>query len=120
MFWLGGGKSENAHRFSWTVANGPVPRGMVVMHLCNNKGCVNPAHLRVGTPRENALMASKDGLLCVGEQNRGGGKLTEVEVLEILADREDLGCCRAAKKYGVSKTTILAIRRRHIWKHVAP
>ena len=117
VFWLGGGKSENAHRFAWSVVNGPVPAGMVVMHLCNNKGCVNPSHLQVGTPKENALMAAKDGLVYVGERNGGGGKLTEQAVREVLADKS-IGCWRAAKKYGVSKTTILAIRSRRIWKHV--
>lgn len=44
-----------AHRFSWTLANGPIPEGLVIDHLCRMPPCVNPAHLRVVTPRTNTL-----------------------------------------------------------------
>lgn len=48
------GKRHPAHRLSWTMANGPVPYGMVVDHVCHNKSCVNPAHLRLATTKQNA------------------------------------------------------------------
>lgn len=51
-----------AHRFAWEQANGrPVPRGKVVMHTCDNPRCANPAHLRVGTQRENVHDAMRKG-----------------------------------------------------------
>ncbi|MDB2192085.1 HNH endonuclease signature motif containing protein [Mycobacteroides abscessus] len=44
-----------AHRASWIVANGPIPEGMTIDHLCRNKLCVNPSHMEVVTNQENIL-----------------------------------------------------------------
>lgn len=48
------GRHWRAHRLAWALANENEPDGLV-LHSCDNPPCVNPAHLRVGTARDNAI-----------------------------------------------------------------
>lgn len=50
-----------AHRVSLEVFKGPIPEGHVAMHLCNNRPCIAPLHLKPGTQSENLLQCVRDG-----------------------------------------------------------
>lgn len=51
-FWLHG-REVQAHRFSYELANGPIPDGQLIDHKCHNGICVNPTHLRLATNKQN-------------------------------------------------------------------
>jgi hypothetical protein len=118
---IGHQKTMNAHRLAYVLTHGPVPDGMYVCHKCDNRRCVNPEHLFVGTPTENNRDAIQKGRVRYrgqsGEQNPSA-KLTRNEVEEI---RRQIACGTASKaqlaaQYGVSADHISAIARRRCWK----
>lgn len=57
------GKRMKAHRYAWERANGPIPEGMMIDHICWNRACVNVEHLRLATHAQNAenLKAGRAG-----------------------------------------------------------
>ena len=116
---------EGAHRVSWKLSKGSIPSGMMVCHHCDNRTCVNPDHLFLGTAKDNMMDAGKKGRMNWKNPSRPGlpkgsshhaAKLTEAEVLEIRAS-SSLGV-DLAKDYGVSPNTISRIRRREIWASI--
>lgn len=51
-------RKTTAHRVAFTAVHGPIPDGLTVDHICHNRRCVNPAHLRLLTRPENASLNS--------------------------------------------------------------
>lgn len=123
FFWVGGKKrSEFAHRLVviWRGETIPPGPGWHVMHSCDNKLCVNPAHLSVGKNQDNRADCVAKKRHAVGEKNGGGGKLRDAQVKEIKGlQRDGWGCSRLSKRFGVSMQTIKAIKRGRIWSHIA-
>jgi len=117
-----GGRTYKAHRLSYELHNGALPAGAHVLHACDRPGCVNPAHLRAGTQKENtADMVSRGrhaGWDSKGVKN-GRVKLTESSVLDIR-ERAARGCSQAemAREYKVSEAAVSLIVSRKNWRHI--
>lgn len=101
--------------------------GQVVLHRCDNRCCVRPDHLSVGTQRDNLYDAVSKGRLRFGMgthknrgQNNASAKLTVAQVIEIRAhyDSSRVSQRQLAKKYGVSSTTISDIGKRLSWTNI--
>jgi hypothetical protein len=113
---------------------GPIPDGLRVCHRCDNRLCVRPDHLFLGTDADNAADRHAKGREAMGVRNgrhtrpnttargmKGGrAKLTDDDVHAIRADHAAglAGFKRLANRYGVDDSTIAAIVRRRTWTHI--
>lgn len=104
-----------AHRYAFAITNGPIPKGMLVMHLCDRRHCVRPEHLRIGTHGDNTADCVTKGRHAHGEKTPIS-VLTEQDVRAIRSSAE--GVWVLAARFGVSATTISHVRRRKTWRHV--
>jgi len=100
-----------AHRASWELHRGPIPPGLEVCHQCDNPRCVNPAHLFVGSHRDNMADMRVKGR---GYLYR---KLTP-EAVSAIREALASGERRAvdlAREHRVHPTTISQIKRGYSW-----
>lgn len=114
VFWLSP-RHISSHRASWQIHNGPIPDGLDVLHHCDNPGCVNPAHLFVGTQADNgADMAQK-------RRSPHGPKhhktyLTPEQIRAIRKRRKDGARYRQiAAEFGIPMNTVNGIVNRLNW-----
>lgn len=117
-------KSMSAHRIAYELTYGPIPKGMLVCHHCDNPSCCNPSHLFLGTYKDNRLDCVRKGR----EGHEGGAppghkpastKLTSDQVLEIRKlHGEGIGLKRLAFLYEVDRTQIWHITARRQWKNI--
>lgn len=116
-------KTMAAHRVAWILTHKFIPKGLHVLHHCDNRRCCNPKHLWTGTNLDNV----KDK---ISKHRHGFGEtasraiLTKKQVLEIRTAK----CCRSgpnkltdqmlATKYGISRRNIRSVRWGQTWKHL--
>lgn len=117
------GRLEGAHRVAWEIAFGPIPDGKYVLHRCNTKKCVNPAHLYLGDASINAKDALRDGLLVIPDragENNGNARLTKYEVTAIRSaySRGGVSQQSLASRFGVQQAAISKIVRGLAWSGV--
>jgi len=120
-------KLRHASIVAWELSTGrKKPKKKHVMHSCDNPCCCNPAHLSLGTAKENAQDRMRKGRNAdpaltkhVGEDH-GRAKLTERLVVEMRkkADRPGGNIAAIAREYGFNENTVRSAVRRKTWTHV--
>lgn len=108
------------HRLVWSLANGPIPDGLVVRHSCDNPPCINIDHLLLGTVADNNRDRDERGrhVALRGEDN-GHHRWTAEQVLEIRrlcaagVDQREI-----ARRYNTKQGVISNIHRRKVWAHL--
>lgn len=107
-----------AHILSWTLHFGEVPKGLCVCHSCDNRACVNPQHLWLGTHAENMADMKAKGRAAKhsGAQN-GRAKLSRAQVNEMI-ELVNAGKTQTevAKQYGITQPNLSGILLGKTWK----
>lgn len=126
--WLGGlsptgygrftlnGKSIPAHRLSYLYHFGILPSHLRVCHRCDNRKCVNPEHLFLGTDQDNVRDKVLKGRHAHGESH-WNSLLTNNDVLYIRANSH-LGISILTRQFSVSRSTIQDVLQRRTWAHL--
>jgi hypothetical protein len=121
-FGVGGraGGNKRAHRVSYELHRGPIPGGMLVCHRCDNRICVNPEHLFLGTSADNlADMTIKGRRARVGHPGASNpsAKLTAEDAIAIR-DAVDVPIDALMKRYDIGRSVVFGIRAGRLWAHL--
>jgi HNH endonuclease len=112
-----GGEQCASHVLAFELWVGTVPKGLCVLHSCDNRACVNPSHLFLGTRGDNNTDRSMKGRNAKGSKH-GMSKLMEQDVANIRMLRaEGISGGAIARWYKMSRSTINKILRGQGWHH---
>ncbi len=113
------GRMVKAHRYAYELAYGELPSDLDCCHTCDNRLCVNPAHLFAGTRKENLFDMVQKGRSLKGERHNMH-KLTEADVIEIHSIHKTARETHEAiaEKFGVSRRQISDILHGKRWSHL--
>lgn len=108
------GRMTPSHRISWMLSNGNIPDGLWVLHKCDNRKCVNPDHLFLGTHQDNM-----DDMMIKGRradrrgENHPNVRITDLQVIDIREcyAKGNVSQRELAKKYNVWPQQISRIVR---------
>jgi hypothetical protein len=112
-------KTIAAHRASWIAWKGDIPKGIQVLHRCDNPKCINPDHLFLGTQKDNMQdMLKKNRDNYAKGETSGTALLTNKQVLEIRKFKGKKSSYKICDEFGVVASTIRAIWNDRTWKHL--
>lgn len=111
--------TQKAYRLSYICFKGPIPTGMMVCHSCDNRRCINPDHLFLGTGKDNAADAVKKGRMPQIYRERRGEKnpfckLDDIGIARVRTAllANETGKAIAARE-GISESLVSAIKHGH-------
>lgn len=113
-------KPVRAHRYSWAQAYGDIPDGLHVLHRCDVRTCVNPAHLFLGTPADNSAdKIAKGRQDCPRGDEHSGARMTSADVLRIRELRaRGVPVREIAKRVGMPRSTVQHAASGYSWAHL--
>lgn len=104
-------KLMSAHRVSYLLHKGEIPEGMFVLHKCDNRACVNPDHLFLGTHQDNM-----DDMNAKDRANNPHKKLSAESVAEIRGLLAAGAMQKSiAKQYGINQSSVSWIKTGRSW-----
>jgi len=115
-------RTISAHRYSYESFFGPISEGLHVCHKCDNRKCVNPDHLFLGTVQDNVNdRVAKGRNNHVTGERVGTSKLTETDVLSAKRLREKgLSFSEIGRRFGVGKHAVMRAINQQTWVPAAP
>ncbi len=116
VLYVGNGTCVSAHRLSYEIEYGPIPKGMFVCHTCDNPPCCNPNHLFVGSLQDNKVDEVSKGRHVYGEKV-GNHKLfiDDVKAIRLLI-KEGYSLSYIGNKFGVTRQAIYRIKAGLCWE----
>lgn len=113
------GRRLGAHRWAYIFTHGEIPRGLEILHRCDNPPCVNPDHLIAGTHVDNMRDMSSKGRASLGERsNRTPLRAHDVRKIRLLHDCGGFTMTELGKHFGVTTRAISRIILRTRWGHI--
>jgi hypothetical protein len=104
------GKNRTTHRVSWLIYKGDIPDGLQVLHRCDTPSCVNPAHLFLGTQKDNMQDCKRKGRTGKKGAKR---KLSDEQITKIRKTKTPIERHKLAFLFGVSKGYVQTLFYRH-------
>lgn len=110
------GLTSQMHKYIYELCFGFVEKDLVVRHKCDNRRCINPEHLEVGTKADNIHDAIDRGRFYKYSGKFIGSTINAEDVPIIRSSK--LSASELSKVYGVCKNTIYNVKSKTTWKHI--